>query len=174
MPDDRGDCQEAAGTLERPTGAGRALTQKDVINWGLALIGMYLTVISILLVYQVLSLQVWLGKVDDLEARVMADEERYQGAGAVRARRELKAEVERLRRQYPNVMTWLFAVVQVVLFWLGVTLASSWLSSFSWWQTVLPFVLVFSVIVLGHGTLVRDRRRTLLTLEGKVETWQRE
>lgn len=135
---------------------------------------MYLTVISILLVYQVLSLQVWLGKVDELEARVTASEERYLGAGAVRARRELKTEVNQLRRQYPNLMTWLFALVQAVLFLLGLGVAVSWLSSFAWWLTVLPFALVFGVIVLGHVALVHDRRRTLMALEQKVEAWERE
>jgi len=145
-----------------------------VINWGLGLIAMYLTVISILLVYQVLSLQVWLGRVDELEARVTANEERYLGAGAVQARRELKAEIDRLRRQYPNPMTWLFSLVQVVLFLLGLGVAVSWLSSIAWWLTALPFALVFGVIVLGHAALVMDRRRTLMLLKQKVEAWEQE
>ena len=135
---------------------------------------MYLTVISILLVYQVLSLQVWLGRVDELEARVTANEERYLGAGAVQARRELKAEIDRLRRQYPNPMTWLFSLVQVVLFLLGLGVAVSWLSSIAWWLTALPFALVFGVIVLGHAALVMDRRRTLMLLKQKVEAWEQE
>lgn len=145
-----------------------------MINWGLGLIAMYLTVISILLIYQVLSLQVWLGRVDELEARVTASEERYLGAGAVRARRELKTEVDRLRREYPNPMTWLFALVQVVLFFLGLGVAVSWLSSIAWWLTALPFALVLGVVVLGHVALVWDRRRTLMTLDQKVEAWERE
>jgi len=150
------------------------LTSTDVINWGLGLIAMYLTVISILLIYQVLSLQVWLGRVDELEARVTANEERYLGAGAVQTRRKLKAEIDRLRRQYPNPMTWLFALVQVVLFLLGLGVAVSWLSSIAWWLTALPFVLVFGVIVLGHAALVMDRRRTLMLLKQKVEAWEQE
>ena len=150
------------------------MTGTDVINWGLGLIAMYLTVISILLVYQVLSLQVWLGRVDELEARVTANEERYLGAGAVQARRELKAEIDRLRRQYPNPMTWLFGLVQAVLFFLGLGIAISWLSSIAWWLTALPFALVFGVIVLGHVALVMDRRRTLMLLKQKVEAWEHE
>lgn len=150
------------------------MTEIDLINWGLALIGMYLTVISILLVYQVLSLQVWLDNVDELEARTRLNEDRYLGKGARRDRRELAAEIGRLRRQYPNLMTWLFAVVQIALLWLGVTLAGSWLSSFAWWQTILPFVLVFGVIAIGHTKLVWDRRQTLNRLEQQVEAWDQE
>lgn len=127
-------------------------------TWPLDVFGIYFTIISILVVFQILELQLW---VESVNQYLYAFEHSGSLSGTAyrKAREDWRRRGKRLRTRYPSWIAYGLYVLQIGLFVLGLLIDVWWLLDVPCLYTTVPLV-GYLVLVLGGpiALVIRSRR----------------
>ena len=141
-------------------------------TWPLDVLGIYFTIISIFVVYQLLDLQVWLSRVDQY-----INEFDQKGTLAGQANRDnrkrLRQAGQKLRKKYPTIFTIIFFIIQIGLFVLGLIIDLSWLTDVPWIYTTVPWIGIMVLIILGPFALTMQAKNRIDEVFDKLDDWDK-
>lgn len=135
------------------------------------ILGIYLTIISLLLIYEVLRLQIWVEAVDNIYDEVKANPGQYMGAGNREKRRIRKQECNDLAKKHPSFISYLILSFITLLSGLGIYLSYLIRESVCIWFTAIPVGALFVIILLANVILIKSRRNKLHEIESRLEAW---
>ena len=136
----------------------------------LDVLGIYFTVISILLIFQVLELQIWIEAVNQY-CYDFAHVGDLVGVANRQRRQEWKGRGDKLLARYPTSMTYMFYILQIGLFALGLLLDLFWLTQIPWIYTTLPWVGYLLLVVIGPAILVRRNKVNIKEVNRQLAQW---
>ena len=128
--------------------------------WPLEVLGIYFTIISILVVFQVLELQLWVESVNQYRSE-FEKATGLAGRGNREARRRWREAAQRLGKGYPSLVALALYAVQLGLFALGLQLDLVWIREVPWLYTTVPWVGFLVLVIGGPLALVLRSRRSL-------------
>jgi hypothetical protein len=135
-----------------------------------SVIGIYLTIISISLIYEVLHLQIWVESVDKLYDDVSGDENSYIGKGNPK-RAELTKKCKRIIGQHPSLLSYLLLVFAASLSTLGVFLSYAVNYVEGLLYTGVPIVLFLAIVIISDMSFTHSRRSKIREIQSKIEKW---
>ena len=139
---------------------------------GIELLGIYLTIISILLIYEMFRLQVWTEEVNKIDSEITNNPQRFQGKTNREKRRETKELIQSLQRKCPTLTDCSILVFIVFLSILGIGISIIVIKEVNGWFTVVPIVVfVLTIIFLSVGFMIGGQRK-LSNNKKKLENWK--
>ncbi len=129
-----------------------------MISESISMIGIYLTIASILIVYEVFHLQTWVQAVDRLHDHWLNTRKRITGPAGTGERRILDQQCNMLFVQYPSLISYLLLTFITVLSVLGLILSFEIRDSIDLWYTAFPIAIFWGNIIASNGWFVYKRR----------------
>jgi hypothetical protein len=139
-------------------------------TWPIDIYGIYFTIISILVVFQVLDLQLWVESVN----QHVADFDRVgklAGATNREARDDWRRRGTALRTRYPSWITYGVWILQVGLFVLGLIVDHCWIVDVPCFYTTVPLVGYMALAVGGPIAMLVRCRRSIDEIGRKLGKW---
>ncbi len=138
----------------------------------IGLLGIYLTIMSILLIYKMFRLQTWIEAVNNIDSEIENSPERFQGAGNRERRRKTKEKIKNLQRKYPTLVDWCILGFIIFLLILGIYL--SWIikSKVNMSLTAAPVAVFGTIILILSGMFIKNGKKKLNKNKEKLDNWE--
>ncbi len=143
------------------------------VSQAIGLLGIYLTLMSILVVYKILRLQTWIEGIDDIEAEVSNRPDKFQGATNRERRHETKEKILNLRNKYPSLSDYTIFFFFTFLSILGIWISCLIKKKISIWFTGIPVSIFWVVIFMLEMLFIRSSRKKLNEIEEKLNKWEK-
>ena len=138
----------------------------------IGLLGIYLTIMSILLIYKMFRLQTWIEAVNNIDSEIENSPERFQGAGNRERRRKTKEKIKNLQRKYPTLIDRCILGFIIFLSILGIYLSWVIRSKVNVLFTVVP-VSIFAIIILISSIIfIINGKKKLKENKEKLDKWE--
>jgi len=138
----------------------------------IGLLGIYLTIMSILLIYKMFRLQTWIEAVNNIDSEIENSPERFQGAGNRERRRKTKEKIKNLQRKYPTLIDRCILGFIIFLSILGIYL--SWIirSKVNMSLTAAPVGVFGTIILILSGMFIKNGKKKLNKNKEKLDNWE--
>ena len=138
----------------------------------IGLLGIYFTIMSILLIYKMFRLQTWIEAVNNIDSEIEDSPERFQGAGNRERRRKTKEKIKNLQRKYPTLIDRCILGFIIFLSILGIYL--SWIirSKVNMSLTAAPVGVFGTIILILSGMFIKNGKKKLNKNKEKLDNWE--
>jgi len=138
----------------------------------IGLLGIYFTIMSILLIYKMFRLQTWTEAVNNIDSEIMNSPEKFQGSGNRERRRKTKEKIQNLQRKYPTLIDGCILGFIIFLSILGIYL--SWIirSKVCILLTAAPVTLFAIIILILSIIFIINGKKKLNENIKKLDSWE--
>jgi len=137
----------------------------------ISILGIYLTITSLLLIYEVLQLQIWVEAVDNIYNEVKNNDKKYMGATNRAPRQKCDQECKNLAKKYPSLISYLILLFVAILSVLGIYLSYMIRKSVCMCFTAVPVGTFLVIIILVNCIFIKNRKSKLKEIQSLLEKW---
>ncbi|MFX0135375.1 MAG: hypothetical protein ACFFDN_17155 [Candidatus Hodarchaeota archaeon] len=134
-----------------------------------SILGIYLTIISLLLIFDVFKLQTWLGYINTYYSEIMYNSEKYDGASNKAERQKRVEEYDNLKGEHPSVITYIIFGFIGMLTILGISLSCKIKEYINILFTAIPIGILTAAIILANIIFIKNGRNKLQKVKNKLD-----